>query len=445
MSDLLAHETIAPDDAHGETDATAPELDALFAKRTSTRKAVARLALALVSLGIVAAVIVAALPSGLVARLATLTTLPARVTPSPTSPPFHTQVWITSDVRYGALILNGKRLSGPPPQAVALRNGDNTVILDAPPFPALKCSVRGPLTVGADGTLIAGSVNDSPYCTMSWDTSGASGAIVIIAIQLSGDDLAPAIQASALDAVNRVLAAIPARTTTVPAGQYFASGVDQRGLPISQFAAEPLTATVDFSPVEPGATPAPSVGFMCPTMLCPGSPALPHLPYFTPTGTDVFGWDVKVPVTERWRFSTASGKVVSVVNFLAAQPLQLRLAYDSSAGWRADTTASSEAASPMQSVTSQLDGVMDPCSQGMQMVSLAVGPGGQNGLTSTGALSGVLEGCAITVVSQTGHAQGQFIWRFGALLAADAGAYALLPTLPMAPVAEIKAVGAFGG
>src|SRR5262249_10129578 len=51
-----------------------------------------------------------------------------------------------------------------------------------------------------------------------------------------------------------------------------------------------------------------------------------------------------------------------------------------------------------------------------------------------------VEGCLLSAqLSEQEH--GTFLWRFGALLAADAGAHTLLPDLPIAPQAEVAAAG----
>ncbi|HEX8034756.1 MAG TPA: hypothetical protein VF510_12955, partial [Ktedonobacterales bacterium] len=56
---------------------------------------------------------------------------------------------------------------------------------------------------------------------------------------------------------------------------------------------------------------------------------------------------------------------------------------------------------------------------------------------STG-LNGI-EGCDIQILDSSGKF-ARFIWRFGVLLAADVAAHQLVPSLPVAPQAEIDAV-----
>jgi hypothetical protein len=67
------------------------------------------------------------------------------------------------------------------------------------------------------------------------------------------------------------------------------------------------------------------------------------------------------------------------------------------------------------------------------------------------AAPGSTDGCAISVegpnnnplspTSPNNKKYGHYIWRWGVLLAADAQARALFPSLPVAPPTEITAVG----
>src|SRR5262249_36305804 len=133
-------------------------------------------------------------------------------------------------------------------------------------------------------------------------------------------------------------------------------------------------------------------------------------------------------------FSTASGQVVSDVTFPTDPTLlNLFLAYAASTGWRI--------ASPLttaDSLSQQLAQLV--CSTGAQMLFTE----------QIRHLSG--EGWEISILHSQGVAgcplalalnhqdQGHFVWRFGALLAADASAHAALPTLPIASPADLAAV-----
>lgn len=46
------------------------------------------------------------------------------------------------------------------------------------------------------------------------------------------------------------------------------------------------------------------------------------------------------------------------------------------------------------------------------------------------------EGCVLVIVGADGTVRGRFVWRFGALLAADRAGHALLPQLPLVPAGE---------
>jgi hypothetical protein len=73
---------------------------------------------------------------------------------------------------------------------------------------------------------------------------------------------------------------------------------------------------------------------------------------------------------------------------------------------------------------------------------------GQSGLG--GPTAPQTDGCFMSVEGATNNPvasskqYGQYIWRWGVLLAADAQARALFPFLPNAPQSEIDAVGGSG-
>ena len=68
------------------------------------------------------------------------------------------------------------------------------------------------------------------------------------------------------------------------------------------------------------------------------------------------------------------------------------------------------------------------CATKAAQAAFGVGPGTNNGV----------EGCLISL--QVNDSDGLFLWRFGVLLAADDGAHAMLPDLPIALPEAIAAV-----
>jgi hypothetical protein len=338
---------------------------------------------------------------------------------------------VESNVNYGTLTLNGKPVSGSPPLIVKPRPGDNTLTLSAPPFNPHTCRLRWP--AGPRDVSISGC-----------DRGSASGAVIrgqtlgeiqFIQLTLSGDDLPPDLQAAALSALTHALSSVHFKTT-VPAGDYIATGRDDQGHITSVRAATSLRSALSFTLTPPG-----SPGFrVCGGILCgvPGG--------FARATDTAHLWSVSVPVSARWQFGADSGGQAISTDAPLDSSIPLNLSYDDSASsWQVglpDTHLLN---------ASRLDDdlLLNLCSGGSaQLFEIA-----QTRQLTAGQLSdhGV-EGCLIVTAPNGAFFpglgtppppdDGQFVWRFGVLLAANAAAHTLAPDLPLAPPDEIKTVAA---
>ena len=144
-------------------------------------------------------------------------------------------------------------------------------------------------------------------------------------------------------------------------------------------------------------------------------------------------WEVATPAALRWRFTDASGHVVSDVTFPSATTLPLYLSYAAATGWQLE--------SPTQAQLSQaLTDLICPTGEQLLAGVLAgtpLGNGGDWNLIVLHDQGGA--GCELELAEQ-GIDQGHFVWRFGVLLAADARAHSVLPALPVARPSDLAAV-----
>lgn len=109
--------------------------------------------------------------------------------------------------------------------------------------------------------------------------------------------------------------------------------------------------------------------------------------------------------------------------------MQLLLSYHDATGWQVSQQGASG------SEVEQLN--RSVCTAGVTMLSIQIAEQAQNIQIAHDA---GIEGCELLARPDQGQ-QGLFLWRFGVLLAADDGAHAMQPALPIAPPDEIAAVG----
>jgi hypothetical protein len=391
-------------------DLASDELDVVLARRTPRRKRVLQATLTLV-------VVIAA--AGTVAHSAR-SAAPAQpaAPPAPTYVPY--KVAILSNVTYGTLILNGRKLAFTPAMTVTLPPGDNVLALLAPPFLQRPCHV-----------LVNLAPQDSrSLCDVSSESVPRFGDRSVVYLPFTADDLPPDLRADALAAVATALADTTVSSSSVPAGQYFATGVDAQGTIHSRRATERLTATLTLAPEDTASDAASAlapwaiIGRGCADLTCTGG-IDPEQP--VPAG---HVWTIAEPVLLTWRFVTASGALAGAETFRVPEPLRLTLAYDLRTGWHL---------SDLMLFGQGPNGPpLDICGGGAAALQQSLGPNGYGeGWKNAGERA--VAGCELDVQDQNGVI-AHFIWRFGVLLAANAPAHTLLPALPIAPPDEIAAV-----
>ena len=332
----------------------------------------------------------------------------------PTLPP--PTVSVVSNVNYGVLTINGQPQRAAPPLTFNVPSQPPYILtLNAPPFQPLTCQYP-PLTTIA------------PYL---FNPCNAGGVLAVnqqaantLEMLLTLADL-PAEQQQQITTLISDDLTIQ-QTLTTPAQSAIVAGLNGDGTARATLAAEPLRASVFLVP----STQFAQRGVFCFSFTCIGSGGFSVA---ASTGGQV--WQVLTPVALRWRFTTASGQVVSDVTFPSSStPLNLSFSYQASTGWR---LAAPLASGPNQS--QQLAQLV--CDTGSQMLTQAQRKARSgSGWAVTVLRAQGVAGCELEL-TQGAVDQGHFVWRFGALLAGDALAHSTLPTLPVASPAELAAVG----
>lgn len=388
----------APDDEDDGAGLPLIELETLLSRPPSPRKRLAQIGLVLAACVVVLVtfwnVIV---PPGPPPK-------PVFIAPTPTP----RTVSIVSNTNYGTLTINGKTQRAAPPLTVTVRDQQPyTITLNAPPFQPRTCQFPPTKSI-------------VPYgfhpCNAGQTIFQDQAALTMLEIFLTLADL-PKEQQQQITSLIATKLTIQ-QTLNVPAQSTIVTGIKQDGTLTTRRAPGPLTASVSLVP----STDHSQRGVFCFSFTCIGPGAF----YGNGSASGQF-WQVQTPIALRWRFATASGQVVSDVTFpVSPELLTLLLTYDAADGWRIAQQSSSQNA-----LSQQLNQLA--CSTGVQMLAMQ----------QARYLSG--EGWNISIVRNQGGAgcelalarqgvdQGHFIWRFGALLAADAGAQKTLPTLPRCP------------
>ncbi|HEV8191727.1 MAG TPA: hypothetical protein VGP82_09620 [Ktedonobacterales bacterium] len=193
-------------------------------------------------------------------------------------------------------------------------------------------------------------------------------------------------------------------------------------------------ASVSLVPRDPnsdGAMFAEVAPLTCASALCASSWALNYAHELSHAA-----WYVEIPVVEQWHFTSGAGRQEGTLQVAANNTVAGGLTYDPASGWRLDAaTHDSPFAEPFVPASS-----VDPCGVGMSLLTWMLRGNGTASVVGARAGSDLLQGCMVTVMSQRNGFE-QFVWRFCALLAADAHAHALFPNLPLALSAEVKAAG----
>jgi hypothetical protein len=366
-------------------------------------------------------------------------------TPTPTTGPGNALI-VTSNVTFGTVTLNGKKLDGTVPLLVRLDRGESALTFSAPPFRDQTCRVTMLPQPDAKTAQRVQAVGDGCSVGGQEPSLTLNGVVVsngYLVFERAGADLPADQRNAAVNALWLKLANLPA--LQVPTGDYYATGTTSTGHIISARAAVPLKATLalahDNSTQE---------GSSCGYLGCAGQPILPDQ---GETGIPAGIWRTTESVAIGWRFTTQSGALVATAPLRGGVVTQVGLTYSAMAGW-----AVAEGAPGPFMADLQMQLMSGSCQGGiavLQALAEKSSLAGQQLSYSQGAAGGVLgtstDGCAISAESQgnnpltpNGGAKqyGRYVWRWGVLLAADALAHTFFPSLPIAPKGEIAAVGA---
>lgn len=358
----------------------------------------------------------------IVALAVALTTFWNTLLPKPASAPADPLLtgMLLSNVTYGAVTVNGQKQSGPPPLGIILhKNALNIITLNAPPFAPLTCKITFPTTY-----------DDSGHCVLHTDelvapdgppifvNNGMFHPTFFISIGFSWYDLNQVQEGQALSALNQTLGA--PQQISVPVGSYYAvsSAANATFAITSQRASAPLLASASLI-LQPdymtvcGAAP-------CPDPLSPGQSA----------ALSGQVWVINFSAEVRWQFIDTSGITVGDNSYPSPNTDAIRAAfsYEPSAGW---VIATQDMPNTLQN---QLEKLL--CPIGIALLPPLIG----YSLNTQIIHDAGIEGCLFRAQTDQGK-QGLFLWRFGVLLAADDGAHAMQPALPIAPPEEIAAVG----
>lgn len=330
---------------------------------------------------------------------------------------------IESNTTWGTLSVNGRRLPGPPPQIVTLHSADNVITLDAPPFAPVTCHVDvESSSEGGPPVAISTSV---PACTSGPSNLFPSASTLghsIIGFNLSDGGLPSEQRIAAQQAIARSLMAQELQAT-VPAGEYYAAGVDPQGRVIGRQASAPLSAIRDLVPPPLANEATPCGDLSCTDVsFAPGQVPAGHV------------WSLQEPLFMQWRFTDASGAPVGEATVGPLPSLTEFWLSQQQGAWQVTLR---------QNLDSGGNTVYND-----QLCQVGVTELGA--YTSTQAISGEIIhsegplGCgfiAIEALPESSKVGGFFVWRFGALLAGDAQAHQLIPALPIALPREVAEAG----
>ncbi|HEU5370102.1 MAG TPA: hypothetical protein VFU69_16645 [Ktedonobacterales bacterium] len=334
-----------------------------------------------------------------------------RIQPDPPPP----TITISSNVNYGTLTINGQPQQGALPLTIQMHSQPPyTIRLDAPPFQPLTCQLP-PLS-----TIVPYAFNP---CKTAQNITQDPQALNSLEMLFSLAALPPEQRQQVTDLVSQKLTT--QQMTSVPAQSAIITNLKGDGT----FNTTSLTGLLHASAFLVPTTRPPQRGLSCFRLICIGQQGFSA--DYTLSGQF---WEVQTPVALRWRFTTASGHVVSDVTFPASPvPLKLFLSYDARTGWQIAPLPASET-----SLTEQLSQLV--CITGIQLLNMQQAHYlGGDGWTVNILHEQGIEGCELQL-EQHNVDQGHFVWRFGALLAADAQAHSTLPKLPIAPPQALAAV-----
>jgi hypothetical protein len=339
-------------------------------------------------------------------------------------------VSIVANLSFGTVSVNGKPLSGKPPYSFQVAPGGDTVRYLAPPFSPQTCRVfwygnSSPPQLGAGGTNC-----ELSYTSQAVDDQVKSSYVLNFEFRL--EDLPAALQTTAVSFLRQIITPV-SLSTTVPRGQYYATGRDSRGLIVSRRAASPLTARVSLR--LPTAQDLTALNSWCPELIC-AALNVPSVGDVLP-GSSKQLWAIQVPLALDWHFVTRQGQVVGTEHQSQLGPdTVLILAMDGRQNWHLGQYSSLNGFlnQQLRTIPNSL------CTTGMNELLEAVQtlqPGNPDMIPTND--HGV-EGCEIELTQNNGTSQGMVVWRLGVLLAADTRTHSTYPWLPLAPRAELEEV-----
>ncbi len=330
---------------------------------------------------------------------------------------------VMSNISFGTVTINGQRQRDTLPLILIEQETTYTITINAPPFQTKSCtfSFRNgtpqPLTSSHPGCFV-GSISGGPEMTLNGVTRDPT---TTVTIEFTAADL-PSDQQQQINTL--LLHSITARqSTTVPSGSYIATGLDAASNISSQRTSAPVRATAML---------VPNANFEQGAFACAGLTCQVHFNPDELAPRAGMQWDINVPVALRWRFTASDGSLRGDVLFPAADIIPVTLVYADATGWSLSPQTPFETDIAAGAFTG-LD-----CSTGSRILQQRL-QGMNPDITMYPASKGI-GGCQIILAANQNPTQGSFLCRFGVLLAGDSAAHTLLPALPIAPAAEIKAV-----
>lgn len=365
--------------------------------------------------GVQAALVICAL--GVALAVLWNTIVPTRRLPTPGPTGTAVSVLLVSNLSNATITFNGKKVARQLPLVVSGFLEANELTISAPLFRRYTCHFEG-----------LRAKEDETHCLAASGSNIQMSAVLAFGIFLTLADLLPTQQ--------RIIAPImqqlsTAQQASVSLGDTIATAFDR--IITSQSAPAPLEASATFVQANSLAAHVPfPYGFspLCTQLLCPRafSPDLSA----KPAGQV---WALLLNVMLRWRFIDDAGATVADVTYpadptegLEPSLVPVQFNYDGS-GWHL-------AADP--NLSQQMQDEL--CETGKAILGQRyLEFSGVSILSDRGA-----QGCLLSLqTSANGNVQdiGTFLWRFGVLLAADAGAHTFRPDLPIASRTAIAAAG----
>src|SRR5579883_2921799 len=332
----------------------------------------------------------------------------------------------------------GAAVVGNRPGAVSL--GNCAITYSAPPFLSETCHVSWDRDGGFDGPNSGEPCINSSTGAASVTPFAHQKAVIsnVLYFQFGESALPANLKALAETLVRQIVVPASGRIT-IPAGEYYGAGQDDKGQIISRIATTPLTETALLQIPGPGLL---SPSLPCQDVICPQDPSVFDQSQLAPSPGNA--WNIVIPLIFQWQIQTQDGQIIEAYTDHAGASVSLSLGLDESGNWQLiqpnslSSLHEDERVQFSQTVCSDGTNALSGALQDHQAYSqdIAIEP-------DTSDLG--LNGCVIRIVKFNNSTNstsliGTAIWRFGVLLAADATTHNLYPWLPLAPQSEVDAV-----